>query len=133
MGYCSDIASSEPMLENREQSRSCFNCVMRFTIDMRSAYAFPGIPETTGSHLNERPYRSGLSRNRAYMSAEQNDERDMVMTNNSNEIRLRYLYRKLVLEGKAVLSFESAKKLIGPDCAFHLYANIDSKKTKRKH
>jgi len=63
----------------------------------------------------------------------QNDERDMVMTNNTNEIRLRYLYRKLVLEGKAVLSFESAKKLIGPDCAFHLYAIIDSKKTKRKH
>ena len=62
----------------------------------------------------------------------QNDERDKVMTNNSEEIRLRYLYRKLILEGKAVLSFESAKKLIGPDCAFHLYSIIDSKTSKRK-
>ena len=62
----------------------------------------------------------------------QNDERDKVMTNNSEEIRLRYLYRKLILEGKAVLSFESAKKLIGPDCAFHLYSIIDSKTIKKK-
>jgi len=54
------------------------------------------------------------------------------MTNNSEETRLRYLYRKLIVEGKAVLSFESARKLIGPDCAFHLYSIIDSKTTKRK-
>jgi len=61
----------------------------------------------------------------------QNDEPDKVMTNYSEEVRLRYLYRKLILEGKVVLSFEFAKKLIGPDCAFHLYSNIDSKTTKR--
>jgi hypothetical protein len=61
----------------------------------------------------------------------QNDERDEIMTGNSEEIRLRYLYRKLILERKVVLSFESAKKLIGPDCAFHLYASIDAKTTKR--
>jgi hypothetical protein len=61
----------------------------------------------------------------------QNNEPDKVMINNSEEIRLRYLYRKLILEGKVVLSFEFAKKLIGPDCAFHLYSNIDSKTTKR--
>jgi len=62
----------------------------------------------------------------------QNVERDKVMTTNSEEIRLRYLYRKLILEGKVVHSFESAKKLIGPDCAFHLYSIVDAKTTKRK-
>jgi hypothetical protein len=66
------------------------------------------------------------------MRAEQYEERDMVMTNNAEEIRLRYLYRKLILEGKVMLSFESAKKIIGPDCAFHLYAIRDSKTTNRK-
>ena len=62
----------------------------------------------------------------------QNNEQDKVMTNTSEEIRLRYLYRKLILERKVVLSFESAKKLIGPDCAFHLYSIIDAKTIKRK-
>jgi len=59
----------------------------------------------------------------------ENDGQDGIMTNTSEEIRLRYLYRKLILEGKAMLSFESAKKLIGPDCAFHLYSIVDSKST----
>ena len=90
------------------------------------------MPELAGMHADERPYYSGFSRNLSFMSAEQNDERDKVMTNNSEEIRLRYQYRKLILEGKMVLSFESAKKLIGPDCAFHLYSTIDSKTSKRK-
>jgi len=58
---------------------------------------------------------------------EWHDERDEVVTNNSEEIRLRYLYRKLILGGKIVLSFESTKKLIGPDCAFRLYSMVDSK------
>ena len=53
------------------------------------------------------------------------------MTTTSEEIRLRYLYRKLILEGKAKLSFESAKKLVGPDCAFHLYSFEYSKSTKK--
>jgi hypothetical protein len=51
---------------------------------------------------------------------------------NAEDIRLRYLYRKLLLEGKIALSIESAKKLIGPDCAFHLYSLINSKASKRK-
>ena len=90
------------------------------------------MPEIAGMHAGERPYCSGFPRNAAFSSVGQNDERDKVMTNNSEEIRLRYQYRKLVLEGKVVLSFESAKKLIGPDCAFHLYSIIDSKTSKRK-
>ncbi len=62
----------------------------------------------------------------------QNDERDKVMTNTSEEIRLRYLYRKLILEGKVALSFESAKKIIGPDCAYHLYSAPGLKKKTKK-
>lgn len=42
----------------------------------------------------------------------------------STEIRLRYLYRSLVLLGKASLSLESARRLVGPDCAYHLYGIV---------
>lgn len=43
------------------------------------------------------------------------------MENPSEEIRLRYLYRNLIVRGKVRLSLDSARKLVGPDCAFHLY------------
>ena len=38
------------------------------------------------------------------------------------ELRLRYLYRRLVLSGKVPLPLAAAKMLVGPDCAYHLYA-----------
>jgi len=41
------------------------------------------------------------------------------------EIRLRYLYRSFILRGKVRLPLEDAKKLVGPDCAFHLYATVE--------
>jgi hypothetical protein len=50
------------------------------------------------------------------------------MTMQSEEIRLRYLYRRLVIDGKVTLSFESARRLVGPDCAYHLYALAKGKK-----
>ena len=37
------------------------------------------------------------------------------------ELRLRYLYRRLVLSGKVPLPLAAARMLIGPDCAYHLY------------
>ncbi len=46
----------------------------------------------------------------------------------SEEIRLRYLYRRLILDGKANISFEGARSLVGPDCAYHLYAVIGKTK-----
>ena len=46
------------------------------------------------------------------------------VSNTSEEIRLRYLYRDLILRGKARVSVESARNLIGPDCAFHLYGRM---------
>jgi len=54
------------------------------------------------------------------------------MTRKSGEIRLRYLYRNLVLHGKARISLESARKLVGPDCAFHLYGVSGLKKQRGK-
>ena len=47
------------------------------------------------------------------------------MKRKSEEIRIRYLYRNLILKGKLRLPLESAIKLIGPDCAYHLYGRDD--------
>jgi hypothetical protein len=44
------------------------------------------------------------------------------MGGSPDEIRLRYLYRSLVLRGKVRLPMDAARNLVGPDCAFHLYA-----------
>lgn len=33
----------------------------------------------------------------------------------------KYQYKKLILQGKINTDLETAKKLIGPDCAYHLY------------
>jgi hypothetical protein len=44
------------------------------------------------------------------------------MTCTSEEIRLRYLYRRLILQGKIKISLRSALRLVGPDCGFHLYS-----------
>lgn len=52
------------------------------------------------------------------------------MTRKSDEIRLRYLYRNLILSGKVKLSLESARRLVGPDCAYHLYGVVGAKKKK---
>jgi hypothetical protein len=35
--------------------------------------------------------------------------------------RIRSQYRRLVLLGKARLALGAARRLVGPDCAFHLY------------
>jgi len=52
------------------------------------------------------------------------------MNRKGEEIRLRYLYRNLILSGKVRLPFESARRLVGPDCAYHLYGVVGSKKKK---
>jgi hypothetical protein len=36
-------------------------------------------------------------------------------------LRLRYHYRRLILLGRAVLPLEMARRIVGPDCAYHLY------------
>lgn len=56
----------------------------------------------------------------------------MIDKNKSEEIRIRYRYRKLILSGKVKLSIENASRLIGPDCAYHLYSNAERKTNRRK-
>jgi hypothetical protein len=36
-------------------------------------------------------------------------------------LRLRYHYRRLILLGRVVLPLEMARRIVGPDCAYHLY------------
>ncbi len=45
---------------------------------------------------------------------------------------MRYLYRGLILRGKVKLSLEAARKLVGPDCVYHLYSVMDFKKSGKK-
>jgi hypothetical protein len=52
--------------------------------------------------------------------------------NGSADIRLRYFYRSLILHGKARISLEAARRLVGPDCAYHLYARLDRLAPARK-
>ena len=39
----------------------------------------------------------------------------------AEENRIRLEYRRLILLGKLRLPLEEARKLVGPDCAYHLY------------
>lgn len=39
------------------------------------------------------------------------------------EIRVRHLYRKLIMQGEIDLPREAAVGLVGPDCAYHVYRN----------
>ena len=50
----------------------------------------------------------------------------------ADEIRIRYLYRHLILRGMIRVSFESARRLVGPDCAYHLYSVMGPKKRKKR-
>jgi len=42
--------------------------------------------------------------------------------------RLRYKYRELILKKKIKLPIQKASRLIGPDCAFHLYSDFSGSK-----
>lgn len=39
----------------------------------------------------------------------------------AEEVRLRHLYRSLIVRGRLRLPREAAVPLVGPDCAYHLY------------
>jgi hypothetical protein len=54
------------------------------------------------------------------------------MNSISEETRIRYLYRNLILRGRVKVSLEAARKLVGPDCAYHLYSIVDLKKNRKK-
>jgi len=54
------------------------------------------------------------------------------ITLKADEIRIRYLYRNLILRGTVKISFESARRLVGPDCAYHLYSMMGLKKRRTR-
>jgi len=41
-------------------------------------------------------------------------------------IKKKYQYRRLILEGKIKLPYKTASRLIGPDCAYHLYTHLNN-------
>jgi hypothetical protein len=45
-------------------------------------------------------------------------------------IRIRYLYRRKILNGELNVSHSTAKRLVGPDCAYHLYGRHTKSKPK---
>jgi len=48
-------------------------------------------------------------------------------------IRRRYKYREMILKGQISLPPESARKLIGPDTAYHLYRfEVPGKRDKKR-
>ena len=39
-------------------------------------------------------------------------------------MRIRYKYRRMILRGEIYVPHEAAVKLVGPDCAYHLYGRL---------
>jgi len=48
------------------------------------------------------------------------------MNRKAESIRIRYLYRTLILRQRIRLPLEASLKIVGPDCAYHLYPLADS-------
>jgi len=45
---------------------------------------------------------------------------------------MKYKYRELILKKKIILPYYKASKLIGPDCAYHLYSGFNPGTTNKK-
>jgi hypothetical protein len=52
-----------------------------------------------------------------------------MLSTDAEIMRLKYKYRRLIMSGKLSLPYENAAKLIGPDCAYHLYSAHKAKKS----
>ena len=48
----------------------------------------------------------------------------------AEKIRIRYLYRRMILSGEIKVSHRTAKRMVGPDCAYHLYGTHAQLKSK---
>jgi ABC-type lipopolysaccharide export system ATPase subunit len=49
------------------------------------------------------------------------------MNEKAEEIKKKYAYRQMILKGQIKLTRKTAVKLIGPDTAYHLYSQKESK------
>jgi len=45
---------------------------------------------------------------------------------NAEKLRLSYKYRSLITRRKVRIPVSGAKRLVGPDCAYHLYSGLKS-------
>jgi len=55
------------------------------------------------------------------------------MENDASElIRLKFKYREMILKKKIKLPYKKAAKLIGPDCAYHLYSGFNGNQENKK-
>ena len=54
------------------------------------------------------------------------------MSDAGEVIRKRYLYRRLILSRRLSVSAKGAARLIGPDCAYHLYARAGVKPASKR-
>ncbi|NIA30891.1 MAG: hypothetical protein GWP06_13375 [Actinobacteria bacterium] len=52
-------------------------------------------------------------------------------TEQAELLRIKYLYRQLLLRRKIKLPHRDAARLIGPDCAYHLYSDYKPKETEK--
>lgn len=44
----------------------------------------------------------------------------------AENLRKKHLYRSLILSGRLKLRHQSARRLVGPDCAYHLYSHLNA-------
>ena len=52
---------------------------------------------------------------------------ETLRSNKAEALRIKYEYRKLVMDGKVHIPMHLALRLIGPDCAYHLYSQKQKK------
>lgn len=54
----------------------------------------------------------------------------VTMKEEAEIIRIGYKYRRILRSGKIKIPYHDAVKMIGPDCAYHLYRNDRDIRTK---
>jgi hypothetical protein len=47
-------------------------------------------------------------------------------------LRIQSRYKRLVLMGKVSLPWAIARRLVGPDCAYHLYSHAEVQATRQR-
>jgi hypothetical protein len=50
------------------------------------------------------------------------------MNPKAEAIRIKYKYRRMILRGEIKVPHEVSIKLLGPDCAYHLYGRWEEEK-----
>ena len=71
----------------------------------------------------EEEYIEGYCRTMSNTKKTDSNLNDEALDSLAELARKKYLYRKLVMNGRAKMPARLAMKMVGPDCAFHLYRN----------